>query len=265
MRPKASLAGAALLTLVAAALPGQQAAAPAAAPPKHPITIATPVSGTAEAALEIYQIDLDPSGTAFALGKPVLDGGAYVFKAWPERTMVRLDQTKVKKITQRTKNLDQEVVYQIDLVPTGRMIARENPKLKGTTYVFHTWRDGTLMSMRQADIKKITRVTGIPAFRIQQEERGAALNANLPMEGGGNVTIIPSARTRAGGPGCSADRAGQLDVPGTAGSHRRLRAALRRRRLARRRSEGRAAADTSASLTSAGVATTLSCDTSLHE
>ena len=194
MRSKTPLAIAALLSLVGSALRGQQAAAPATAPPKHPIAIATPVSGTAEAALEIYQIDLDPSGTAFALGKPVLDGGAYVFKAWPERTMVRLDQTKVKKITQRTKNLDQEVVYQIDLVPTGRMIARENPKLKGTTYVFHTWRDGTLMSMRQADIKKITRVTGIPAFRIQQEERGAALNANLPMEGGGNVTIIPSAQ-----------------------------------------------------------------------
>jgi hypothetical protein len=169
---------------------GQAAApaAPAPAPAAHPTSGAAP----AEAMLEIYQIDLDPSGTAFALGKPVLEGTAYVFKAWPERTVVHLDQTKVKKITQRTKNLDQEVVYQIDLVPTGRMIARESPRLKGTTYTFHTWRDGTLMSMRQADIKKITKVTGMAAFRIQQEERGAALNANLPMQGGGSVTILPS-------------------------------------------------------------------------
>jgi hypothetical protein len=141
--------------------------------------------------VEIYQIDLNPSGTAFAFGKPVLEGNSYVITAWPDRTTVRVDKSKVKKITQRTKNPEDEVVYQIDLVPTGRMIARENPTLKGTNYVFHTWRDGTLMSLRQSDVKKVTKVTGIAAFKIQQEERGAALNANLPMQGGGTVTILP--------------------------------------------------------------------------
>ena len=140
--------------------------------------------------LEIYQIDLDPSGTAFALGKPVLEGDAYVFKAWPDRAVAHLKQSKVKKITQRTKNIEQEVVYQIDLVPSGRKIAREEPKLKGTTYTFHTWRDGTLMSLRQADVLKVTKVTGVAAFKIQQEERGASLNADLPMQGGGTVTIL---------------------------------------------------------------------------
>ena len=142
--------------------------------------------------LAIYQIDLDPSGTGFALGQPVLEGDVYVFKAWPDRAVVRLPQSKVKKITQRTKNLDEEVVYQIDLVPSGRMIAREEPKLKGTTYTFHTWKAGTLMSLRQADVKAVTKVTGVPAFRIQQEERGAALNANLPMQGG-TATYLPGA------------------------------------------------------------------------
>ena len=182
-----------LVALLISAGIGAQPTGAATELAKAPPTAPTPAPHPSEAMLEIYQIDLDPSGTAFALGKPVLHGGAWVFKAWPERTPVRLDQTKVKKITQRTKNLDQEVVYQIDLVPTGRMIARENPRLTGTTYVFRTWRDGTLMSMRQADIKNITKVTGIAAFRIQQEERGAALNANLPMEGGGDVTVIPVA------------------------------------------------------------------------
>jgi hypothetical protein len=160
-------------------------------PPARP----TPLIGmqptpAGEGLLEIYQIDLDPSGTGFALGKPVLEGDVYVFKAWPDRAVVRLAQSKVKKITQRTKNLDQEVVYQIDLVPSGRMIAREEPKLKGTTYTFHTWKAGTLMSLRQADVKAVTKVTGVPAFKIQQEERGAALNANLPMQGG-TATILP--------------------------------------------------------------------------
>ncbi len=184
------------LTLTAIALSsaarGQQAQQPPASqPPARPSPlVGSQPTPAAESMLEIYQIDLDPSGTAFALGKPVLEGGAYVFKAWPDRAVVHLPQAKVKKITQRTKNLDQEVVYQIDLVPSGRMIARENPTLKGTTYVFHTWRDGKIMSVRKADVRQISKVTGIAAFKIQQEERGAALTGNLPMEGG-TATILP--------------------------------------------------------------------------
>jgi hypothetical protein len=189
MRIKTSLAVA--LLLVSAGAHGQQAGVPAGNQPK-----ATPEVGSQTPAAQkgglvvIYQIDLDPSGTAFAFGKPVLEGNAYVFTAWPERTTARLDKSKVKKISQRTKNPDDEVVYQIDLVPTGRMIARENPTLKGTNYVFHTWRDGTLMSLRKSDVQKVTKVTGLAAFRIQQEERGASLNANLPMEGG-TATVLP--------------------------------------------------------------------------
>ncbi len=200
------------LAIVALALsagaPGQQPADPASAPPKAGAKLAGgPQAGAKnEGLLEIWQIDLDPSGTAFALGKPVLQGGVYVFKAWPDRDVVHLAQSKVKKMTQRTKSLDDEVVYQIDLVPSGRMIARENPTKKGTTYVFHTWRDGTLMSLRQADIRGITKVTGIPAFRIQQEERGAALNANLPMQGG-TAKVLP------GAPAAPAPAAGAPPAP----------------------------------------------------
>ena len=142
--------------------------------------------------LEIYQIDLIPSGQAFALSKPRLEGDVYVFTAWPDRTTARLSKAKVKKITKRTKDPNEEFVYQIDLVPTGRMIARENPVLKGGTWVFHTWRDGNLMSLRQADVQKITKVTGMSAFKIQQELRGAERIGNLPMEGGGTVRVIPS-------------------------------------------------------------------------
>ena len=177
--------------LLSAGVLAQQSSEPVAPRPR-----ATPAVGTTQAAtgtemLEIWQIDLDPSGTGFALGKPVLEGDVYVFKVWPERETARLPKSKVKKITQRTKNLDQEVVYQIDLVPTGRMIAREEPKLKGTTYTFHNWKAGALMSLRQADVQKITKVTGMAAFKIQQEERGASLNGTLPMQGGGTVTILP--------------------------------------------------------------------------
>ena len=141
--------------------------------------------------LEIYRIDLDPSGSAFALGQPKLEGNVYVYPAWPENEVVRLPQARVKKITQVTKDLNKEFVYQIDLLPSGRMIARDEPKLQGGGYVFHVWKGGTLRSLRKSDVRKITRVTGLAAFRIQQEETGGALIGNLPMEGG-SATIIPA-------------------------------------------------------------------------
>jgi hypothetical protein len=185
---------------------GQQAQSSAPPPARPTPAIARPAP-TPGALVVIYQIDLDPSGTAFAFGKPVLEGDAYVFTVWPERTVVRLQKSKVKKITQRTKNPEQEVVYRIDLAPSGRMIARENPTLKGATYTFHTWRDGKLMSLRKTDILQIVKVTGIEAFRIQQEERGAALNANLPMQGTDNVTVISEPAAQA--PAAAQDPASQ--------------------------------------------------------
>jgi hypothetical protein len=48
------------------------------------------------------------------------------------------------------------------------------------------------MSLRQSDVQKVSKVTGVAAFRIQQEERGASLNANLPMQGG-TATVLPGA------------------------------------------------------------------------
>lgn len=188
--------------VLAASLDAQQPASPA---PR-----ATPLVGSQapapEPPLEIWQFDLDPSGQGFSLGKPVLEGDVYVFTAWPDRQVVRLPRNKVKKVTQRTKDINQEVVYRVDLVPTGRVITAENPVLKGKTYVLKTWRDGTLMSLRVEDVKAITRVTGIPAFRIKQEERGGARIDNLPMEGAGTVTILPG-----GEPAAPAPAQGQPD------------------------------------------------------
>jgi hypothetical protein len=85
------------------------------------------------------------------------------------------------------------------------MIAREKPKLQTGSYVFHAFKNGTVMSVRQRDVKKVTRLTGLPAFRAQQEELGAALIGDLPMEGG-------SARV-VGAPGAPA-APGQAPAPG---------------------------------------------------
>jgi hypothetical protein len=171
------------LVLAAFAMLGQQAA-----PRPTPMVGMQPTPKPE--LLEIYQLDLVPSGSAFALNKPVLDGDVYVFRVWPERDTVRLPKAKVRQIKPRTKDLDAYVVWQIDLVPTGRVVSKQEPELKNGSYVFNTWKEDKLMSLRQADVKKVQRVQGLPAFKIQQEEKGAALIGNLPMEGGGSVIVF---------------------------------------------------------------------------
>jgi hypothetical protein len=185
--------------ILAAGLQGQQSPGQPQSPQSAPPAAPQGQTQGQPPLLEIYQIDLDPSGTAFALSKPRLEGDVYVYSAWPENAIVRLPQAKVRKITQRTKDLNKETVYRIDLVPSGRMIARAEPKLKGTTYVFYSWKDETFMSLRQSDVRKVTRLTGLPAFRAQQEELGAALIDNLPMQGG-TATVIPAPGVAAAGP-----------------------------------------------------------------
>ncbi len=88
-------------------------------------------------------------------------------------------------------SLGKETVYQIDLVPFGRMLTREKPKLQTGTYVFHAFKNGTLMSLRKADVKKVTHLTGLPAFRAKQEELGATLIGDLPMQGG-TAHVLPA-------------------------------------------------------------------------
>jgi len=158
--------------------------------------------------LEIYQIDLIPSGTGFALTKPVLQGDVYVFQAWPDRQIVRLPKSKVKNMAPRTKDVGNEFIYQIDLAPTGQMYARDEPKMKGATYQFHTWREGTLMSLRPSDVKKVTRVSGMDAFKIHMQQLGAKQIGNLAMQGGGTATVV-------GGETAPADAAhGSAAMPG---------------------------------------------------
>jgi hypothetical protein len=141
---------------------------------------------------EIYQIDLVPSGSGFAVTKPVLEGDVWVFQAWPDRATVRLPQSKVKKMVRRTDAMTKNPVWQIDLAPTGQMFARTGPVLKGGAYQFNRWAGGTLMSVRQADVKKITKLSGPEAMQIYLQHFGAKPIANLPMEGG-TVSGLPAA------------------------------------------------------------------------
>jgi hypothetical protein len=168
------------------ALSAQGMQAPAQKPDARPPAVRM----QPEEPLDIWQIDLVPTGTGFALTTPVLQGDVYVFKVWPDRETVRLPKSRVKKMVRRTKDINEEVLWQIDLLPTGQMFSRDEPVQKGTTYEFHRWIGGTLMSLRQADVKKVTRVAGLDAFKLHLQMLGAKAIGNLPMEGGGSVTIV---------------------------------------------------------------------------
>lgn len=87
----------------------------------------------------IFRIDLDPTGSAFAANEPTLEGDTYVFRILPEKTIVRLPKAKVKAIKRWTTDFEKEVVYQLDLAPSGVLLAREEPVKKGTNYVLKTW------------------------------------------------------------------------------------------------------------------------------
>ena len=195
MRKTGALLFAALI--FAALSRAQQSPAPAQAPAANATKVA--------AAFELYQVDLVPTGTGFAVTKPVLEGDVWVFKVWPDRSTVRLAQSKVRKITPRTKQLQSETAWRIDLEPSGEIFSRDNPALKGTTYTFHRWRGGALMSLRQSDVKKITQLTPVEIFQTHLKYFGPKPIGNLPMEGG---TVVMPAEPAAPAQGDAATASG---------------------------------------------------------
>ena len=123
----------------------------------------------------IHRIDLVPTGSIFSMDKPKLEGDFYVFRILPERTVERLRKDKVKRIVQRSRDFDKEVVWQVDLLPEGKILASDEPVKKGSAYVLHSFKGGTLMSVSQKDVAKITKLTGIEAFKAEELELGVTV------------------------------------------------------------------------------------------
>jgi hypothetical protein len=157
----------------------------------------------------VYRIDLNPTGTGFAMNEPKLEGDVYVFYSLPERTLSRLPKERVKKISRRSNDLRKEVLWQIDLEPTGRILSSKEPVKKGSGYVLTELKQGTLMSVRKTDVRKITRLAGIDAFRAELEETGAALLPGELPPGAGTGT----ARGASPGP-AAAPTPGAKEGPG---------------------------------------------------
>ena len=76
----------------------------------------------------------------------------------------------------------EEALYQIDLVPSGKLISRDLPTLKGTNYLFHQYPTGTLIAVRKSTVKQITRMS--PAAAAAANPRNQLVRIrDLAMQG----------------------------------------------------------------------------------
>lgn len=108
----------------------------------------------------------------------------------------------------------EEPVYQIDLVPSGKLVAKGAPALKEGQYVFRSFPDGTFMSLRKSDVKKITPITD-RAAAVQRAD-GVIHIGNLAMQGGSSQagpTNASAVRPSKGGPALGKGFYGEV-VPG---------------------------------------------------
>lgn len=184
-----------------------------------------------QAQQSMYKIKLNPSGSMIALDKPVLLNGKYVFHAWPHGERTALRQKVVLSVAPLTG--PQKPIYQVDLAPSGKVYAKDNPTLKGSAYVFHSFRDGTLLSLRQSDVQKVTMLTGDDAFWAQQGIEGEISIGSLAIQGASKVVeigtppVVNSAQagrsslssvSGSGTPGISGAPAGNWQYQGTPGT-----------------------------------------------
>ena len=100
------------------------------------------------------------------------------------------------------------VLYQIDLVPSGKLISRDLPVLKGTNYLLHQYPTGTLLSVRKSTVKQIVKMTVAAAAAINptsakrirnlafQGPRDAAVAGTSAVAG--RYSVIDHARSAAG-------------------------------------------------------------------
>lgn len=147
----------------------------------------------------IFRIDLVPAGSVFAMNEPVLEGDVYVFRSLPERTLERLPKARVKQIVQRSKDFDKEVIWQVELQPSGRILTYQEPVLKGRSYNVRAWKGDTLVSVRVEDVKKISKLTGLDAYRAEEEDLGVRLIEGEIPAGAGTGTARSSAPPAAPG------------------------------------------------------------------
>ncbi|HEY6065477.1 MAG TPA: hypothetical protein VIY96_04940 [Thermoanaerobaculia bacterium] len=99
----------------------------------------------------------------------------------------------------------EQSLYQIDLIPSGKLVSQDAPTLKGTNYLCHQYPTGTLISVRKSTVKQITKMSAAQ-IAAASPTRPVPMR-DLPFQGpkqdyssgrsgsGGRYTRIDSARS----------------------------------------------------------------------
>jgi hypothetical protein len=214
-----SILAAGCVTLAAVALAQQPA--PPSQPAQSPTTQSgSPMTPGFKPAIVVYRIDLNPTGSIFAMNEPVLEGDTYVFKSLPERAETRLQKSKVKQVVRWTTDVEKEVVWQIDVEPSGSYLAREEPMKKGKNWVVKAFKQGQLVSIPQSDVKKVTRLNGKEAYRAELKELGLVVLEGETTEAGfkPDAPGNPSGGAPAGAPPQGAQQPGNWTYQGQPGA-----------------------------------------------
>ena len=168
---------------------------------------------------KMFKVQLNPTGTMISLDQPVLANGHYLFHAWPDGEQTALRQAAVLKVVPLT-SASQSTVYRIALSPKGSLLSRDMPILRTDgLYVFHAWRGAELMSLRESDVRKITKLTGDDAFwAIERANGETSIGGTLAMQGTSKVVSIgtpPETHTAQAG----ASSLSSINNPGISGAN----------------------------------------------
>ena len=84
--------------------------------------------------------------------------------------------------------------YQINLAPSGKVIAKDLPVTKGTMVVFHGYPSGELMSMPRSAVKTVVAIAPQSAQSTNLATQVIPIG-NLAMQGGSSQGGLQNART----------------------------------------------------------------------
>jgi hypothetical protein len=75
-----------------------------------------------------------------------------------------------------------QVLWQIDLLPSGKAISKDAPVAKGGSYLYHEYPTGTLISVKKTTVKQITKLTQAAAAAVLPKNQVTSIR-DLPMQG----------------------------------------------------------------------------------
>jgi len=103
--------------------------------------------------------------------------------------------------------------YQVNLVPSGSVVAKDLPVTKGTMVVFHQYPSGNLVSMPRSSLKSVFQIPAESAKTVNIAERAVPIG-NLAMQGGSSQAGATNMRVIGQAKAAAAAKENQIGGPG---------------------------------------------------